>query len=92
MSLNSNFKLMAEYNQCMNKSIYAAMSQLSATELSLDRGAFFGSLIGTLNHILVGDIIWLQRFAQASAELKSLDYICSLDKPLSFNLFCGKIK
>lgn len=85
MSLKVNFELMAEYNQSMNKSIYAAMSQLSAIDLSLDRGAFFGSLSGTLNHILVGDIIWLQRFAKCDSSLTSLNYVCSLDTPKTLN-------
>lgn len=81
MSLKSNFELMADYNQWMNKSVYLAASKLGADDLSNDRGAFFGSIIGTLNHILVGDTIWLQRFADHPSRLKTLDYVRVLNKP-----------
>lgn len=81
MSLKSNFELMADYNQWMNKSVYLAASKLSAEDLSNDRGAFFGSIIGTLNHILVGDTIWLKRFSDHPSRLKTLDYVRALNKP-----------
>ncbi len=81
MSLKSNVELMANYNHWMNKSIYETASQLSTDQLSEDRGAFFISIIGTLNHILVGDIIWLKRFANHPYQLKSLDEIRSLEDP-----------
>jgi uncharacterized damage-inducible protein DinB len=35
---------------------------LGDAELKLDRQAFFSSILGTLNHILVGDRVWLSRF------------------------------
>jgi len=54
---------MAQYNLRMNTQVYAAASQLSADELSQDMGAFFKSILGTLNHIMVGDLFWLNRFA-----------------------------
>ncbi|WP_444917895.1 DinB family protein [Microbulbifer sp. JMSA003] len=85
MSLKSNFELMADYNQWMNESIYESASNLSAEELSKDRGAFFGSIIGTLNHVLVGDTIWLKRFANHPSALKALDYVCGLENPQALN-------
>lgn len=54
---------MAEYNRWMNARLYQAAARLSEPDLFLERGAFFGSLFDTLNHIAVGDFIWLQRFA-----------------------------
>ncbi len=56
--------LMAEYNYWMNSRLYDGAAKLSNTQLFEDRGAFFGSLFDTLNHIAVGDTIWLHRFAQ----------------------------
>tara|TARA_R100000900_G_C3351441_1_gene166556 strand:- start:39 stop:206 length:168 start_codon:yes stop_codon:yes gene_type:complete len=53
MSLTDHFKLLATYNQWMNTKLYEAAAQLSPQELAADRGAFFGSILGTLNHILV---------------------------------------
>lgn len=81
MSLKSNFELMADYNQWMNKRTYDAVSNLSASERSESRGAFFGSIMGTLNHILVGDTIWLKRFSSHPVQLKTLDYVRGLQTP-----------
>jgi uncharacterized damage-inducible protein DinB len=64
--------LMASYNRRMNIKLYEAAEKLPPQELAADRKAFFGSLIGTLNHIVVADTIWLKRFATPS----------SLDVPL----------
>lgn len=55
---------MADYNRWMNARLYDAAARLPDQELFKDRGAFFGSLFDTLNHIAVGDTIWLKRFAQ----------------------------
>lgn len=55
-------RLMAEYNRWMNRRLYEAASSLPAAALAEDRGAFFGSILGTLNHVVVGDSIWLRRF------------------------------
>ena len=83
MSLKSNFELMAEYNQVMNENIYQAASKLSEVDLAKDQGAFFGSIINTLNHILVGDIIWLQRFALHLEGFPALDHVRALEVPKS---------
>jgi len=82
-SLSERYILFAEYNQWMNEKIYASASTLSASELSQDRGAFFSSIIGTLNHVLVGDTIWLKRFAEHPSALVSLDYVREKDNPKS---------
>jgi len=46
----------------MNQRIYEVCAQLSNTELKKDRKTFFGSIYGTLNHLLLGDKIWLGRY------------------------------
>ncbi|MGR8947011.1 MAG: DinB family protein [Gammaproteobacteria bacterium] len=66
---------MADYNSWMNEKLYAAASQLAAPVLAEHRGAYFGSILGTLNHILVADTIWLGRFALHPAGFSSLDHI-----------------
>lgn len=63
MSQLSNYHLMARYNRWMNAKIYDAAATLTSAQLQQQRGAFFGSIIATLNHLLVADILWLQRFA-----------------------------
>lgn len=58
----NHFCTLARYNQRLNQQVLAAASSLSHTQLTEDRGAFFKSILGTLNHILVGDLLWLRRF------------------------------
>jgi uncharacterized damage-inducible protein DinB len=55
-------QLLARYNLWMNERLYAAAAECSDDERKRDRGAFFGSIHRTLNHILWGDRIWLGRF------------------------------
>jgi uncharacterized damage-inducible protein DinB len=52
---------MARYNRWQNGSLYGAADQLPDDERKRARGAFFGSIHGTLSHILFGDQIWLHR-------------------------------
>jgi hypothetical protein len=48
-------QLMARYNRWMNERLYATCSAMQDVERKRDRGAFFGSIHGTLNHLLWGD-------------------------------------
>jgi uncharacterized damage-inducible protein DinB len=54
---------MAAYNSEMNRRLYAAADRLSDDERRRDRGAFFGSIHGTFNHLLWADRMWMSRFA-----------------------------
>ena len=76
---------MATYNEWMNAKLYASAGSLSAEALALERNAFFGSIIGTLNHIVVGDTIWLKRFATHPASHSSLDPVRELSDPATLN-------
>jgi len=69
----------------MNQRQYEAAAKLSKVDLRENMGAFFKSVLGTLNHIMVGDIIWLRRFATHPASSKPLSYIMELDKPDSLD-------
>ncbi len=86
LSVINQLVLLAEYNQLMNQRQYAAAETLSRDELCEDKGAFFKSIIGTLNHILVGDIIWLKRFAAHPSSSESLSYISNLETPKSLGV------
>lgn len=70
MSQNTNFKLLSDYNTWMNTKLYDAAGTLSAADLAADRGAFFDSILGTLNHLVLGDTVWLQRFLKQSSSVK----------------------
>src|SRR5271168_3278518 len=63
-------RLMAKYNAEMNRRWYAAAGKLTEAQLREDRGAFWGSVLGTLNHILWADRQWMSRFSDwAKPEL-----------------------
>lgn len=83
MSKLNQFILFADYNQLMNKRLYKAASNLTKEALNMDNKVFFQSVLGTLNHIMVGDIIWLRRFAKHPSSADSLSYVLKLDKPKS---------
>jgi len=55
-------QLMARYNRWMNERLYALLSEIPDEARKRDCGAFFGSMHGTLNHLLWGDRMWLGRF------------------------------
>lgn len=56
-------RLMAAYSQWQNTSLYAAADDLDDAERRRERGAFFGSIHATLNHLLWADQLWLHRLA-----------------------------
>ena len=60
-------RTMARYNTWQNDGLRRIVSGMGRAELEADRGAFFGSIWGTLNHLLWGDQIWLSRFDGGAA-------------------------
>lgn len=73
--LIAHFRMMASYNTLANARLYEACACLSDAERKRHRPAFFKSIHGTLNHILLGDRIWLTRFAGGVAPSTNLDAI-----------------
>lgn len=53
---------MARYNAWQNGQLIPVLEMMSPEELGQNRGAFFGSLLGTANHLLWGDTLWMSRF------------------------------
>jgi uncharacterized damage-inducible protein DinB len=66
----SYVRTMARYNAWQNAGVYRACDGLGDTQRKEDRGAFFGSIHATLNHILWADQTWLARFGAASPPAK----------------------
>jgi uncharacterized damage-inducible protein DinB len=66
--MKAQFEMMAAYNTWANVRLFDAAAQVSDAEYRRDRGAFFGSLHGTLNHLLLGDLIWMHRFTGEGEE------------------------
>ncbi len=73
--MTARYRMFAGYNIWCNERLYDAAATVDDAEYRADRGAFFKSLHGTLNHLLVGDRIWMQRFTGQGALPNSLDEI-----------------
>ncbi len=92
MDILAHLRLLAQYNRWMNDKCYAAAATLPAVTIAADRGAFFKSIIGTLNHLYVGDLVWLRRFSKhparyhALAPLQGLLAVTALDQQVEADL------
>lgn len=71
----SRYTTLAAYNAWANRRLYAASAQLSPHQYKEHRGAFFGSVHGTLNHLLVADRVWMRRFTGEGELAPRLDSI-----------------
>src|SRR4029078_6898185 len=61
-SMLTRYTMFAGYNAWCNERLYEANAKIDDDDYRADRGVFFKSLHGTLNHLLVGDRIWMRRF------------------------------
>ena len=75
MTTITNFQLLANFNTWANTKIFSSCKELDDTEYKKDRGAFFSSIHGTLNHLLVVDRAYISRIEGRDHGLKSLDQI-----------------
>lgn len=73
--MTDRYRMFAAYNAWANERVYDFASKLSDADYRADRGAFFKSVHGTLNHLLVADRIWMQRFTGTGAAPDRLDAI-----------------
>ncbi|TIO07560.1 DinB family protein [Mesorhizobium sp.] len=73
--MKQHFMMFAGYNQWANSRIYEAAADLDEEEFDRNVGAFFGSMMGTLNHILTADRIWMRRFTGEGDAPARLDTI-----------------
>ena len=71
-SFVDNYRLLARYNRWFNQRLFDACEQLTDEERKRDRGAFFGSIHNTLNHLVLGDQAWLKRFAAQGVAFEAL--------------------
>jgi len=62
MDLPRHFQMLARYNRIANERLFERCAQLTFEEYQQQRRGSFGSIHGLLNHILVGDRVWMQRF------------------------------
>jgi uncharacterized damage-inducible protein DinB len=73
--MKARYRMFADYNAWCNERLYDAAAQVAEADYRADRGAYFKSLHGTLNHLLVGDRIWMRRFTGVGDQPASLDAI-----------------
>jgi len=75
MTPAAHYRMFGHYNAWANGRLYEAASRLSSEQYRADRGAFFKSVHGSLNHLLVTDRIWMQRFTGEGEAPTRLDAI-----------------
>jgi uncharacterized damage-inducible protein DinB len=73
--MKSLFSMLAGYNEWANRRLYDAVAKIPDADYRAHRGAFFSSLHGTLNHLVVADRIWMRRFTGTGPQQTRLDEI-----------------
>jgi uncharacterized damage-inducible protein DinB len=75
-----HLKMMARYNKWANTRISLAISGISETDYMKPRAAFFGSIHGAVNHLLLVDRLWRGRMQGTPYPPESLDQIVCADR------------
>lgn len=78
--MHDQFKTFARYNAWANQRLYAACALLDDQAYYADRGAFFGSIHRTLNHLVLGDRIWFGRIEGKPFAVTGLDQVLYEDR------------
>ncbi len=63
MDLLDSFRMLAQYNRAANARLYAVLAELDDAAYYSKRQVSLGSVHALLNHMLLGDRIWMSRFA-----------------------------
>lgn len=77
--MKAHFAMFARYNEWANRRLYDAAAKLPDADYRAEMGAFFGSAHRTLNHLLVGDRIWMWRFTGEGPIYTALDAVPCAD-------------
>jgi uncharacterized damage-inducible protein DinB len=77
--LKVHFDQLAAYNRWANGRVYVDAASLSDDVRKRPVGLFFGSVHGTLNHLLVTDYIWMRRFTGSGPQPERLNQILHED-------------
>src|SRR6202000_697292 len=79
--MKTHFEMMANYNKWANARLFRAAETLDGTLYRKEVGAYFKSLHGTLNHLLVSDRIWMRRLTGLGDHPEKLNAIMFDDFP-----------
>jgi uncharacterized damage-inducible protein DinB len=77
--MKKHYMMFAAYNQWANGRVYDAAAVLTDEEYRRNTGAYFKSMMGTLNHLVVADRIWMKRFTGEGEAPTTLDAIIHTD-------------
>ena len=80
MNLANRYETLARHGQQMNDRLYELAGSLAADVQRSDDGSFFGSLIGTLNHLTFGDLFILTRIRMVLGSASPLDSLQRQDE------------
>jgi uncharacterized damage-inducible protein DinB len=72
MDLSKHFQMLARYNTIANERVYTKCAELDDAEYRKPRQGSLGSIHGLLNHLLLGDRIWMSRFEGAGGSTPNL--------------------
>ncbi len=75
MTVIKNFQLLADFNAWANIRIFSSCKKLDESEYKKNRKAFFTSIHGTLNHLLVVDNLYISRIEGKGHNMRSMDQI-----------------
>lgn len=78
--LKASFQHAARYNARANQEMFGVLAQLTGRARRREAGAWFGSIHGVLNHVIICDINWLRRFRALAPDSAALNHPC-LDPP-----------
>lgn len=78
--MHQHLTMMAQHNKWANARISEAISQISEDAYMKERGSFFGSIHGTLNHLLLVDRLWRGRMIGKPYPADRLDLIVAEDR------------
>lgn len=79
--MKTHFVMMANYNEWANARLFRAAGTLQEALFRKDVGAYFKSLHGTLNHLLVADRIWMHRLTGTGERPEKLNTVLFEDLP-----------
>lgn len=75
ISWKTHFQYQVDYQHWANDVLFESLDKLSDEARKRDESLFFKSIHGTLNHLLVVNMLWLARFKGESLDIR-------LDQPL----------
>lgn len=65
--------LMSSYHQWVYKTLFDALEAVDDEAYYAESGLFFGSIHGTLNHLLLAELVWFHRLHGRTMEITGLD-------------------